>query len=374
MIRMNRRERALKALDIRAPDKVPIFELEIDPPHIETIIGRKIVMHGRGEIFPENLMKKNIEATVDCYNKLGFALIGASPFAPSNFKAKILPDRSMIDEWGMAVQLDPRSGIWVYKAGSLKSEEYYNEWLSTSGFPDPHAPGRMDYLKYLIKKVNGKMAVFGSIKCIYSVETVGLDFGVFNRMIMERSTFVRRLLEQLSDYNIELIKIMADIGVDLIICDGDIADAHGPMMAQRYFEELVYPNMRREVDVAHKMGLKYVKHTDGYVTPLIEGLVNKVGIDGLHSLDPSADVDIRAIKREYGDRIILMGNVSTDHLALGSKEEIIRETKECMKEAAPRGGYFLSSSNTWYYNTKLENCLAMVETGKKYGKYPIHID
>ena len=208
MIRMNRRERALKALDITTPDKVPIFELAIDPPHIETIIGRKIVMHGRGEIFPEDLMKKNVEANVDCYNKLGFALIGASPFAPSNFKARILTDRSMIDEWGMIVQLDPRSGIWVYKAGSLKSEEDYNEWLSTSGFPDPHAPGRMDYLKHLIKKVNGKMAVFGSIKCIYSVETVGLDFGVFNRMIMERSTFVRRLLEQLSDYNIEIIKIL----------------------------------------------------------------------------------------------------------------------------------------------------------------------
>ena len=39
-------------------------------------------------------------------------------------------------------------------------------------------------------------------------------------------------------------------------------------------------------------------------------------------------------------------------------------------QAAPGGGYILSSSNSWYTDVKLENCLAMVETGRKYGVYP----
>jgi uroporphyrinogen decarboxylase len=66
-----------------------------------------------------------------------------------------------------------------------------------------------------------------------------------------------------------------------------------------------------------------------------------------------------------------MGNVSVDKLCRGTKEEIVKDTKECIRVAAPGGGYFLNSSNTWYADAKLENCMAMVEIGRKYGKYPI---
>jgi len=44
-----------------------------------------------------------------------------------------------------------------------------------------------------------------------------------------------------------------------------------------------------------------------------------------------------------------------------------------IKVASPGGGHILSSSNSWYGGGKLENYLAMVKTGRKYGKYPISI-
>lgn len=53
------------------------------------------------------------------------------------------------------------------------------------------------------------------------------------------------------------------------------------------------------------------------------------------------------------------------------REEIVRETKECLRAAAPGGGYMLSSSNSWYTGARFENCLAMVDAGRKYGRYPI---
>jgi uroporphyrinogen-III decarboxylase len=66
-----------------------------------------------------------------------------------------------------------------------------------------------------------------------------------------------------------------------------------------------------------------------------------------------------------------MGNVSVDNLCTSTTGEIIDETKECLRQAAPGGGYILSSSNSWYTHVKLENCLAMVDAGRKYGAYPI---
>ena len=105
----------------------------------------------------------------------------------------------------------------------------------------------------------------------------------------------------------------------------------------------------------------------------MEDLVEIARIDGIHSLDPSAGVDIGQIKKMYGDKLILHGNISVDNLATKNIEEIKEETMNVIKVASPGGGHILSSSNSWYGGGKLENYLAMVKAGRKYGKYPISI-
>jgi uroporphyrinogen decarboxylase len=155
---------------------------------------------------------------------------------------------------------------------------------------------------------------------------------------------------------------------------GDLCEAKGPMLPPDKFRSLgVFDAMRRQVEMAHRYDTKFIKHTDGFVDPLLDDLLNIAKIDGLHSLDPSAGVDIGEIKKNYGDKLILHGNISVDNLATKSPEEIIEETKNVIKVASPNGGHILSSSNSWYGGGKLENYLAMVEAGRKYGKYPIKV-
>ena len=82
-------------------------------------------------------------------------------------------------------------------------------------------------------------------------------------------------------------------------------------------------------------------------------------------------MDIGDVKLKYGNELLLIGNISVDSLAKKSRIEIVEETKECIKQASPGRGHILSSSNSWAGGAKLENCLAMVETGKRYGTYPL---
>jgi uroporphyrinogen decarboxylase len=84
-------------------------------------------------------------------------------------------------------------------------------------------------------------------------------------------------------------------------------------------------------------------------------------------------MDIGEIKRVYGEKLVLMGNISVDNLCTKTPQDIIEETKKCLRSAAPGGGFILSSSNSWYANAKIENCQAMIDTGRKYGHYPIEI-
>jgi len=193
----------------------------------------------------------------------------------------------------------------------------------------------------------------------------------FVRWFYENPNFIRRVIERITDFNIELIKQVADTKVDLIISGGDYSEKRGPLVPVRFFKDVVFSNLRRQVEAARKAGLRFIKHSDGNLNPIIDDLASIV--DGLHSLDPTAGMNIRDVKLRYGDRLVLIGNVAVDSLCRKTKEEIVEETKECLERAAPGGGYILSSSNSWYTDAKLENCLAMVDAGRKYGVYPMNI-
>jgi len=59
-------------------------------------------------------------------------------------------------------------------------------------------------------------------------------------------------------------------------------------------------------------------------------------------------------------------------LTFKSVQETIAETKiACVSRS--RGGYILSSSNSIHSAVKPENYIAMLETLKQYGTYPIQV-
>ena len=62
-----------------------------------------------------------------------------------------------------------------------------------------------------------------------------------------------------------------------------------------------------------------------------------------------------------------------DLLSRGTVEEVIEATKECIKKGTFRGGHILSSANSIISAVNPDNFLAMVNTAKEFGKYPIDI-
>jgi uroporphyrinogen decarboxylase len=193
----------------------------------------------------------------------------------------------------------------------------------------------------------------------------------FVKWMYENPQFIRRAIERVTEFNVAITKRIGEASPDFIICTGDYCEAKGPMVPVKFFREVIFPNLKRQVDAAHKEGLKLIKHTDGNINPILDDMAGIV--DGLHSLDPSAGVDIGEIKAKHGHRLVLIGNVSVDNLAKKSKAEVIEEVKDVIRKASPGGGHILSSSNTWAAGAKLDNCFAMVKAGRKYGVYPVNI-
>jgi len=89
-------------------------------------------------------------------------------------------------------------------------------------------------------------------------------------------------------------------------------------------------------------------------------------------LEYESGARLKPLKEQYGDKITLIGNVpATFALTFGTKEEVIFYTKQCITEAGQGGGYILGAGSDILGTCKLENVKIMIETAKKFGKYPL---
>jgi uroporphyrinogen decarboxylase len=115
--------------------------------------------------------------------------------------------------------------------------------------------------------------------------------------------------------------------------------------------------------------LKVMRHSDGNLWPLLDTLL-EAGYDGLNPLEPQAGMDLKKVKDYCGDRICLIGNIDCiELLPNGTPAQVESAVKQAIDDAAAGGGLIISDSNSLHPGVNPENCIAMFEATKKYGKY-----
>jgi len=148
--------------------------------------------------------------------------------------------------------------------------------------------------------------------------------------------------------------VMAEGGVDGFVLCSDYAFNSGPFLSPPMFEEFVSPYLKRLVEEQRAMGAWVIKHSDGDLMPVLDMIVDAQP-HALHSIDPMAGMDIKLIKEQYGDRIALCGNVHCAHMQTGTPEQIRESTEYCLTHAKPGGGYVFSTSNCVFKGMPMES-------------------
>jgi len=163
-------------------------------------------------------------------------------------------------------------------------------------------------------------------------------------------------------------KLRAHGGLDGFALCADYCFNTGPFLSPTQFAEFVTPYLTELICGYRDMGFYVIKHTDGNIMPIIDQLV-AAKPHALHSLDPQAGVDIAEVKRLYGHRVCLIGNVNCALMDTGTDEEVIASARYALKHGMPGGGYIFSTSNCIYTGMRLARYELILDIWRREGNY-----
>lgn len=340
---MNSRERVLAALHGEEPDRVPYCEVGID-----RALAQKLM--GWGE--PRS-QARNLEAnqyTVE--------------------EARAIASLLKLDNLSYLM----RAPVYAHKLAGQDGRLFYGEGmiqteadLAILELPDPNDDAFYAEAEEFVAQKGEHAAWFVTRIGIFpTMLSMGIES--FCIAVYENRSLIEAVLDRYYDWMIVVAERVCQMGFDVFVSTDDLAFKTGPFLSSALFRELVMPRHRR---VAEKITIPWVLHSDGDVTPYLDDLLS-LGIAGLHPNEKGA-MDIRAMKREYGDRICLLGNVDLNILGMGTPEDVEKEVRDLIRDVGPGGGYIVTSGNTLAGYLRPENALALTRATQKYGLYPLSI-
>jgi uroporphyrinogen decarboxylase len=200
----------------------------------------------------------------------------------------------------------------------------------------------------------------------------GMGMPAFSRALRRDPELIKERFRFTTDYTLATFKAYHECGAKIFLEGGDIAHSGGQFMSDNKYNEYLLPAYQEVSDQIHEWGGKYILHTDGDVTKLLDFIVES-GFDGLQCLEPPL-VDLDLTKKKIGDKICLSGNIDTRHILVkATKNEVVNAVKYAIKYLGPNGGAMISPAN-FHPQMSIERLKWMIEAANQFGEYPLSED
>ncbi|MGA8184390.1 MAG: uroporphyrinogen decarboxylase family protein [Terriglobia bacterium] len=193
-----------------------------------------------------------------------------------------------------------------------------------------------------------------------------------------RRDYIYKIFERQCEIGISnLEKIFAAVGnrVTAVFVSGtDFGQQNGPFISLKSYQDLFKPFHREVNSWIHKnTRWKCFIHSCGSVRALLPDFVD-AGFDIINPVQCSAaGMGPEGLKKEFGDRVTFWGGgVDTQRtLPFGTPEEVRQEVSSRLKIFGRSGGYVFNTTHNVQARVPAENVLAMYETVRECGQYPL---
>jgi uroporphyrinogen decarboxylase len=148
-------------------------------------------------------------------------------------------------------------------------------------------------------------------------------------------------------------------------CD-DMGYKHNQFFSLRTYRELLKPVHQRAIEWAHAHGVKAHLHSCGDVNPFVPELVG-IGLDALNPLEVKAGMDPIALKKKFGDKLVLHGGINA--VLWDKPDQIEAEMRRVLPVVKENGGYIFSSDHSVPATVGLEDFRRITNLAKTLGAY-----
>lgn len=337
---MTKKERMAAALKRQPVDRIPRGELGIESGFIRDYLAAEHVEKTMSQLEKEVYVRKELGFDFINIHEFPRQLVG---YAADGYPVYKSPYQDVFKETPHSFQM--------LKAGMEDIgdvEEYQTADISgaTTHLLDFY---RENTDLFLMCQINGPI---GGLDWTLGLE----DYMCY--CITDTEAMVQ-LAGKIVDYEIQRAKLFLERGAEAILVADDMAFNTGPLLPPDIMREVAYPFYKKAVrEIKACKDVPVIIHSDGYLYDMIPDLI-ECGFDGIQSLQPSAGMDIGKVKKEFGDKLCLIGNVDLNYLLpFGSPEEVKREVETLVQKAGPEG-FILSTCNILTDAVKVENAKAM---------------
>ena len=140
----------------------------------------------------------------------------------------------------------------------------------------------------------------------------------------------------------------------------------------RIFRQLAFPAVKKILELAERDGMMSHIHSCGPEKELVRIMAEETSLTVIDPLEeaPMGDCNLAELKRLYGHKLTLKGNLHTTRTMLqGTPQDVITASRKAIDDAAENGRFILSTGDQCGRDTPFENLHAMIETARTYGRY-----
>ena len=198
-----------------------------------------------------------------------------------------------------------------------------------------------------ITLVSGLLEIFGWDMMLMAL---GIDAKAFGETANRYAAWVQQYFNALADCDAPVITV-----------HDDIVWTSGPFVSPEWYRRYVFPNYKKYFAPLLEAGKKIIFTSDGTYTEFLEDIADC----GVHGFVMEPTTDLKYAAERFGKTHVLIGNVDTRFLLMGSREDIYRDVKRCIDIGRECPGYIMAVGNHIPANTPVEKALYYNEVFEK---------
>jgi uroporphyrinogen decarboxylase len=384
-------ERVLNTMEGKPVDRVPTFCAMVEDRTFNEVLGKPLIPQEKlmrnplarfildrwGPKLPKRVFQAEVNRALEKRIRAQVELDFDSVWAILEESFIVIDSKTMVRFTGSIFNLQPDgygNMTYMYRGPAFKSREDFESWPYWPE-TDEVAHNAYKFFKKIVSKYGHRTCLFGQASA-YGIQESLLWAVGFEKMpiwIRREKDLVKRFININEELCFKTNMALLDAGVPVIIQTDDFAFKSGPLMNPKLIDELFGPSYRRIIKAVHDRGAKYVLHSCGDNTLLIDIFISW-GVDGLHAYETTSNADIFKEKKLHGDKVTIIGGVGVDYLLTdrSKDEEVVDMVKKLIRELGP-GGRFIISPVHSLSSIPAHKLRVMVDAVHKYGSYPISI-